>query len=246
MTMMENNKKSLRPWLMLVSRSLLFFLFQTLIGLVFFSAHPDNLWEGSAAWWPITTILTDLIGLALLIHFFRQDGQRFRDVFKIDRQHLKKDLLFMLGSLVVLGPVGFLPNILSAQWLFGDSQAALDLLVRPLPVWAAVLGFAAFPLLQGLVELPTYTLYVMPRLEKQGVRPWLAVTLTGLFLSAQHIFIPFIPDLKFITYRMVMFLPFAFLIVIILRKRSRLIPYFAILHALMNFSISVMFLFVMG
>lgn len=242
---MDNNKNTLSPWMMLVMRSLLFFLFQMVIGLVFFTAHPAGLWEGSAAWWPITVILTDLIGLALLIHFYRQEGLRFWDVFRIERQNLKKNLLFMLGSLVVLGPVGFLPNILSAQWLFGDSQVALDLLVRPLPVWAAVLGFAAFPLLQGLVELPTYTLFVMPRLEKQGVRPWLAVTLTGLFLSAQHIFIPFIPDLRFITYRMVMFLPFAYLIVIILHKRPRLIPFFAVIHALMNFSISVMFLFLM-
>jgi hypothetical protein len=97
-----------------------------------------------------------------------------------------------------------------------------------------------------MVELPTYMLFVMPRLEKQGVRPWLAVTLTGLFLSAQHIFIPFIPDLRFITYRLVMFLPFAFLIAVILRKRPRLMLFFGIIHVLMNLSLAVMFLFVMG
>jgi hypothetical protein len=182
--------------------------------------------------------------LGLLTHFYQQEGKRYWAIFRVDCQHVKKDLLIMLGFLILLGPVGFLPNILSAQWLFGDAQVALDLLVRPLPVWAAWLSFLAFPLLQGMVEIPTYMLYVMPRLEKQGIKPWLAITLTGFFLSAQHIFIPFLPDLRFIAYRLVMFLPFAFMIAIVMRWRPRLIPYFGIVHALMNVSIAVMFLFV--
>lgn len=242
---MNQQKFDLRPWGMLVIRLLLFFVFQTIIGLIFFTHNLPDLWDNSSAWWPIIIILTDLICLVLLVNFYRHEGKRYWDVFRIDRQHLKKDLLLMLGFLVILGPVGFLPNILSARWLFGDSQVALDLLVRPLPVWAAILSFLAFPLLQGLVEIPTYMLYVMPRLEKQGIRPWLAVALTGFFLSAQHVFIPFIPEWRFFTYRLVMFLPFAFLIAIIMRWRPRLMPYFGIVHVLMNMSLAVMFLLVM-
>jgi hypothetical protein len=231
-----------RPWLMLIIRSVLFLAFQASIGLIFLKNHQSTLWDGSAAWWPFSIILTDLICLVLLDHFYKQEGKRYWDVFQIDRQHVKKDLLFMLGFLVLLGPVGFLPNFLSAQWLFGDPQIALDLLVRPLPVWAAMLSFISFPLLQGIVEIPTYMLYVLPRLEKQGIRPWLAITLTGFFLSAQHVFAPFIPDLSFITYRLIMFLPFAFLIAVVMRWRPRLMPYMAIVHVLMNVSIAVMFL----
>jgi hypothetical protein len=242
---LNTTKFDLRPWVMLVIRSLLFLVIQTSIGLIFLNNNLSNLWDGSAAWWPFSIILTDIICLVLLIHFYHQEGKRYWDVFKIDRQHVKKDLLFMLGFLVLLGPVGFLPNILSAQWLFGDPQIALDLLVRPLPVLAAILSFLSFPLLQGIVEIPTYMLYVMPRLEKQGIRPWLAITLTGFFLSAQHVFAPFIPDLSFITYRLIMFLPFAFLIAVVIRWRPRLMPYIAIVHVLMNVSIAVMFLFVM-
>lgn len=213
--------------------------------MIFIYTNHSDLWRDSAAWWPFTIILTDLVCMVLLIIFFHQEGKRYWDVFRVDRQYIKKDLLFMLGFLVILGPVGFLPNILSAQWLFGDPQIALDLLVRPLPVWAAILSFLTFPLLQGFVEIPTYMLYVMPRLEKQGIRPWLAISLTGFFLSAQHVFAPFIPDLSFVIYRLVMFLPFAFLIAIVMRWRPRLMPYFVIIHVLMNVSIAVMFLFVM-
>ena len=241
---MTKNNFDLRPWLMLVIRSVLFLVFQATIGLFYLNNHPSTLWDNSAAWWPVTIILTNIICLILLIHFYHQEGRRYWDLFQVDRQYIKKDLLVMLGFLVLLGPVGFLPNILSAQLLFGDPQMALDLLVRPLPLWAALFSFLAFPLLQGIVEIPTYMLYVLPRLEKQGVRPWLAITLTGFFLSAQHVFAPFIPDVSFITYRLVMFLPFAFLIAIVMRWRPRLMPYIAIVHVLMNLSIAVMFLFV--
>ncbi|MFZ5859064.1 MAG: hypothetical protein ACOYZ6_19725 [Chloroflexota bacterium] len=241
--MKQNNH--LKPWLTLIIRSLLFLTFQALIALAFFIGGTSTAWTVSAAWWPLAIIFTDLVCLWLLICFYRQEGKCFWDVFRIERQFVRQDLLFMLGVLVIGAPLGYLPNILSAQWLFSDPQVALDLLVRPLPVWAAVTSVALFPLLQGLVEIPTYMLYAMPRLEAQGTRPWLAVALASFFLSFQHVFAPFLPDGRFITYRLVMFLPFAFLIAIVMRARPRLMPYMAVVHALMDMSVAVMFLMIM-
>lgn len=234
-----------KSWLMLVIRSLLFLTFQSLIALIFLSSNSSTAWRDSAAWWPFVVIFTDLACLALLIRFYQQEGKRFWDIFRIERQFVKQDLLFMLGILLIAGPLGYLPNILSARWLFGDPQIALDLLVHPLPAWAAVTSVALFPILQGLVEIPTYMLYAMPRLEARGMHPWLAVTLASFFLSFQHVFAPFLPDGRFITYRLVMFLPFAILVAIVMRTRPRLMPYMAVVHFLMDMSVAVMFLMVM-
>jgi hypothetical protein len=231
-----------KPWLMLVIRSVLFVTFQALIALVFLSLGSSTAWTASAAWWPFAIIFTDLVCLGLLIRFYHQEGERFWDVFRVERQFVRQDLLFMFGFLVIGGTLGYLPNILSARWLFGDPQIALNLLVRPLPVWAAIVSFAFFPLLQGLVEIPTYILYSLPCLEAQGLHPWLAVALASFFLSFQHIFAPFLLDGRFITYRLVMFLPFAILIAIVMRARPRLMPYMAVVHVLMDMSVAVMFL----
>ena len=231
-----------KPWLMLVIRSLLFLAFQVLIALVFLVGGTSDSWNTSAAWWPFAIIFTDLICLALLIRFYRQESKCFWDVFRIECQFVKPDLLFMLGFLVIAVPLGYLPNILSARWLFSDPQIALDLLVRPLPAWVAIASFALFPLLQGMVEIPTYMLYAMPRLEAQGLRSWLAIALASFFLSAQHIFAPFLPNGRFIIYRLVMFLPFAVLITLVMRVRPRLMPYIAVVHVLMDMSVAVMFL----
>jgi hypothetical protein len=231
-----------KPLLMLMIRSLLFLLFQALIALTFIIKGSSEAWNTSAAWWPFAIILTNLVCLALLIHFYKQEGKRFWDVFRIERQFIKNDLLFLLGFLVVAGPLCYLPNILCARGLFGDPQVALDMLVRPLPAWASVISVALFPLLQGLVEIPTYMLYALPRLEAQGLRPWMAVLLASFFLSAQHMFAPFLPDGRFIIYRFVMFLPFAVLIALVMRARPRLMPYMAVIHALMDMSVAIMFL----
>ncbi len=242
---MNTTLKPLRPWLMLDIRPLLFLSFQALIAFTFVTSGAPNAWNVSAAWWPIVVVLTDLVCLALLIHLYQREGKRFWHVFRLERQFIKRDLLFLIGFLIIAGPIGYLPNIVSAQWLFGSQQTALDLLVRPLPAWAAILSFALFPLLQGVVEIPTYMLYAMPGLETQGVRPWMAVALASFFLAAQHIFVPFLPDARFITYRLVMFLPFAILIALTIRWRPRLMPYMAVIHVLMDMSVAVMFLMVM-
>lgn len=234
-----------KPLLMLVIRSLLFLVFQALIALIFLCKGSSDAWNVSAGWWPLAIIFTDLVCLALLIQFFKREGKCFWAVFRIERQFLKSDLFFMLGFLFVGGLLGYLPNILSARWLFGDPQVALDLLVRPLPVWATITSVVLFPLLQGLVEIPTYMLYAMPRLEYHGMRPWAAVGLAGFWLSAQHIFAPLLLDGRFIVYRLVMFLPFAILVALVMRARPRLMPYMVVMHFLMDMSVAVLFLFVM-
>ncbi len=64
-------------------------------------------------------------------------------------------------------------------------------------------------------------------------------------LSFQHVFAPCLPEGRFITYRLVMFLAFAFLVAIIILTRPWLMPYMAVTHALMDMSVAVMFLMVM-
>lgn len=130
---MNTIRKFQRPWLMLIIRSLLFLVFQALIALILISGGSPTAWNDSAAWWPIAVILTNMIYLAVLIRFYQEEGKRFWDDFRIKCQFVKQDLLFLLGFLLIAGPLGYLPNIISARWLFGDPQIALDMLVRPLP-----------------------------------------------------------------------------------------------------------------
>jgi hypothetical protein len=239
---MTNLSPSRWPWIMLFSRISLFIGIQAMFALGFLLAGSSNAWESSAHWWPFVVTIANLICIALLVRLFEQEGKRFWDIFRIRKEHIKSDLLALLGILIILGPVAFLPNVWLGGSLFGDPQIPLYMMLRPLPLWAAYASIILFPVTQGLAELSTYFAYSMPRLELQGMARWSAVSLASFMLAFQHIGVPFLFDTRYIIWRGLMFIPFAFLVGIVLRWRPRLLPYVAIIHVLMDISFASMLL----
>ena len=228
------------PWLLLFGRTLLFFGVQTLFALGFAVGGTTAPWTASAAWWPLGVTLVNLICLVVMVFAVQREGGSYWTIFRLERAHLKSDLMALAVVLLISAPVSYLPNVLLATALFGDAQVALDLLVRPLPLWAAYASVILFPITQGLVELPLYFLYVMPRLRHQGIAIGVAVVLTVLMLSLQHLAIPFLFDSRFIIWRGLMFLPFALLVGLVLHWRPRLLSYLAVVHVLMDMAFAVL------
>ncbi len=235
-------KTRLNPRLMLFSRITLFLIFQFLTTILFLIVSKNPAVEKSADWWPITIALADLVCLFLLIAAFRGERMDYWRIFHIDRQHLWGDLLALLVLTVLAAPLTYLPNVILAKLLYSDPTAVTALFYRPMPYWAAYLSILAFPILQGLTETPTYFGYVMPRFEAQGMNKWLAISIPALMLAAQHIAMPFLLDFRFIVWRGLMFLPFAFLVAIVFHWRPRLLPYFIVVHVLMNLATIITFL----
>jgi hypothetical protein len=230
------------PWLLLFGRAALFFGIQCLFALGYLLAGSQTPWNNSAAWWTLSVFIANLICLAMMVRQFCAEGKSYWSIFTILRENIKTDLLSMLGVLIITLPISMLPNILLAIGLYGDPQIGLTMLVRPLPFWAVIASLILFPLTQGLVEIPTYFSFAMPRLEVQGQPRWLALALPVLMLGLQHIAVPFLFDLRYIAWRGLMFLPFALLVGLVMRWRPRLLPYMAIMHILLDFSFAIMLL----
>jgi hypothetical protein len=227
---------------MIFLRIILFFGIQALFALGFWLAGSSSAWESSASWWPFVVTIANLICIALMIRLFHQEGKNFWDIFRVRKEHIKSDWLPLVGILILLGPVSYLPNIWLGGALFGDPEIPLYMMLRPLPLWAAYASIILFPVTQGLAEGPTYFIYSMPRLEAQGIARWLAVSMASLMLAFQHISVPFLFDTRFILWRGLMFIPFAFLVGIALRWRARLVPYLAIIHVLLDVAFAAMLL----
>jgi hypothetical protein len=158
-----------------------------------------------------------------------------REVFAFDRSRVGKDILLTLGALIISAPLVVGTSYLVTTALFGDPNAPVEMMFRPLPVWAIVLSLL-FPVFVGLSELPTYFAYVMPRLAAITHSGWVAWLLAGFMLGAQHVALPLILDGRFMLYRLLMFLPFALFLGLVLRWRPRLLPYLMIVHALLDLS----------
>lgn len=227
--------KPLAPWLMLISRTLLFAMFQILIaGILAFSGSPAP-WEASAAWWTVSALFTNIVSIVLLAWLFRKENRRYFDFIPASRQTMWKDLGIVLLLVVALIPVATFPNQWLANLLFGSEEIVFALMFRPLPLWAGIVSIL-FPLTIAFAELPTYFGYAMPRLEKQLGSGWLAWGLASLFLALQHVTLPLILDWRFIIWRFGMFIPLAFLMGLSLKLRPQLFPYFMAIHALLDMS----------
>jgi hypothetical protein len=237
-------------WAMLPERLLLFFFFQALFAAGFAltasvaPAGSSTAWLRSAAWWPYTATLANLVCVVLLVRLFKQEGRNYWDLFRFDRRagRVKGDLLVMLGLLVILGPLSMLPGPLLGTAIYGDAAVQAKLLILPLPLWAVYAILLPFPLTQGLAELAVYFMYVMPRLKELTGRPWLAYGLASFFLGLQHIAIPMYFDWRYVAWRGLMFMPFAFVVGAALKWRPRLFPYFAILHVLIDLAAMAVYL----
>lgn len=228
------------PWLMLPARLMLFAFWQMVLALALLLLGVPDAWQTAAAWWPVTAVLANLVCIGLLGALYRQEGLRYADIFRIQRRTVKKDLLIMLGALILVGPIAFLPNVLTATWLFGSQEVALELFLQPLPAWGVILAAILFPITIALSELPTYFAYCMPRLEARTGRRWLAVLLPSLFLAAQHTTLPLHFDERFLLWRLLMFVPFTLFLGSLLRWRPQLLPYLVVVHGLLDLAMALL------
>jgi len=190
-------------------------------------------WDESARYWTFLAFLANFVSLYLLVRLFKTEGKRFWDILRFSRETWKTDLLLFVGLSIIGMPIAAAPREPLAAAIFGDPMIATNMLFRPLPTWAFALSFL-FPLTIWFAELPTYFGYVMPRLEAQLRNGWIAWLIASFFLAAQHIFLPLILDGGYLLWRFGMFLPFALFTGLVLKFRPSLLPYFVIVHALMD------------
>lgn len=230
-------------WLMLISRSILFILFQALIALILYATGTTSAWGESARWWMFVATFTNLVSIYLLVRSLNMEGKRYFDVFGFSRATWKKDLpWFILASLIGIPIMAVVKDPLAVA-IFRDAMVPTNMLFLPLPTWAFVLGFL-FPITIAFAELPTYYGYVMPRLTGQLKNGWVAWLLASFFLAAQHIFLPLILNSGFMLWRFGMFLPFALFTGFVVKLRPALLPYFMVVHALLDITTVLVYLMI--
>ena len=233
------------PWLMLISRSALFLFFQLAIALILAVTGTPSAWNESTRWWTFMAFLANFASMYLLVRIFNAEGKRFWDLFRFSRETWKADLLWFFGLSLIGLPIAAVVRDPLAVVIFGDAMTATNMLFRPLPLWAFVLSFL-FPLTIAFAELPTYFGYAMPRLAVQLKNGWLAWLIASFWLAAQHVFLPLILDGGYIFWRFGMFLPFALFTGLVLKFRPSLLPYFVIVHALMDVTTVLVYLMIPG
>ena len=231
------------PWLILLSRSTLFLIFQVLTALVLAVGGTPYAWDESTRWWTFMAIFANLVSVYLLLRVFKAEGKRYWETIRFSRSTVKTDLVwFFLSSLVGM-PIAAAPMNIVGTAIFSDPMTPTYMMFRPLPTWAFVLSFL-FPLTIAFAELPTYFGYAMPRIAEQLKNGWVAWLIASFFLAAQHMFLPLIFDGGFMLWRLLMYLPFALFAGLMIKLRPTLLPYYLIVHALIDVSAVMVYLMI--
>ena len=170
------------PIVMLVSRIALFALFQVAVAAVLAATGRPDAWARSAAWWPISATAANLVTIALLDRFARDEGLMLADLYNLGLQR-RSDLVPLIGVVAGAIALGIVPGLVFAALLLGDATRAAAPFIGPLPFAVALVGLVAFPVTAAFAELPTYFGYVMPRLEALWQTRWRAVLVSALFLG---------------------------------------------------------------
>lgn len=226
-------EKKLTTIVLLFLRLLLFACFQGVIALFFVFLNKQNAWNESQGYWIITGLLTNIVTFWILKSKFKRDGKGYFENFKFIKKDWWKDLVIIIIVFLISYPISMFPNTILANWLFGSEEVTFHLFFRPIPLWIIVIGFF-WAITQGLVELPYYFAYLMPKITQKMENSWKAWFIASFLLALQHITLPFIFDIKFMVWRFGMFLLFAFFVGLVLKLRPRLFPYIMIIHALMD------------
>lgn len=231
--------KKYLPFLLLLLRVFLFGVSQSIIALFFLIAGNSSPWQLSEGYWILSGLFTNLITFPILILLYKKEGLNYFSVFKFTKKEWWKDVLIAVGLLVLSIPLASLPNTFFANLFLGSPEVAFHLFFRHVPFWIIIIGFI-WAITQGLVELPFYFSYIMPRIEKLIQNGWLSWVIVSIFLAFQHIAFPLIFDYNFILWRFGMFIPFALFAGLCIKLRPRLLPYYLIIHALMDIVVVAM------
>lgn len=233
-----------RVWFMLVLRSALSFTLLLVLSAIYQITGSDAPVADSAAWWLWFVTAANIVCLALMMGFGRQEGVRLRDMYFVSGATWKGDVAWLLLAGVVSVVIVMPPSTLLAQALWGNANFPNNLLFQPLPLWAIYPLFLLMPTTHALAELPTYWGYVAPRLRAAGMNRWLAIGIVGFWLSIQHMFFSFQMDWRYNLWLAVKFLPFALWTGFVMDRRPTTLPYLMGLHFLLDATLPLLVLMV--
>ena len=224
---------------LLMTRSLFILLGQGITALIFLMQGNPEPWTASVPYWNVFGSLADIGCLILLHYFLKKEGYGILDLLRAPNFPFWRDILLGVGLFLLIFPtiifgVTVLANLLLYGGLEPDITSGL-LIARQLPTWVKLYSFFVWWVIWSPTESTFYNGYLFPRFEALTGKTWKAILIVGFFWTFQHIFIPFIPDGRYLVWRFLQFLGIGLLMPWLFTRFRRLRP-LIVSHWLMDIS----------
>jgi membrane protease YdiL (CAAX protease family) len=212
----------LKSGLFLSLRTISFGIGYVLTALVFYLIGSDDFLLQASPWWPVYGLFANLLCFIILSKALKNENIKILSLINFQPKKLKKDILlsfiFIFTSIIIAISSSFVFGYL----LYGRYPYDIMPLFSNIPIVVVIISAGIFPVLNSILEEITYNGYIFPRLETKVTNTNTVVLIVLFFFTFQHIFIMFLPDLKYLIWRLLCFVPLLAFWIIIYEKMRRL------------------------
>lgn len=173
-------------------------------------ADISNIWSVAAS------VINILFVLSLVLITRKQSG--YQKLINYEKGKTRpKQVFAMIGIILLVGMTG----MYLAGWIcYGVIPYAAPMMIAPIPVVPAVINLIVLPVSTALAEDSLYLGCGVRQFENK----FAAIIVPAFFFALQHSFIPTLPDVRYIIYRFISFLPLTVILCMHYHKHKNPLP----------------------
>ncbi len=167
--------------------------------------------------WSVVASAVNIITVAALIFMTKNDGG-FKKLINYEKgKTTPKQVIGMSVLIICLGMGGM---FLAGFLCYGIIPYAPPMIIAPVPAPLAVINLILLPVSTALAEDSIYFGCGVNTIKNR----YFSVILPSFFFALQHSFIPTLPDVRYMVYRFLSFLPLTIVLCIIYMKNRNPMP----------------------
>ena len=170
--------------------------------------------------WSIVASSVNIVTIAVLLFMTKNDGGLKKLINYEKGKTVPKQVIGMSILILCLGMGGM---YLAGFLCYGIIPYAPPMMIAPIPVPLAVINLILLPVSTAIAENSIYLGCGVGTINNR----YLSVILPSFFFALQHSFIPMLPDIRYMVYRFLSFLPLTIVLCIIYRKNRNPMPIMA-------------------
>lgn len=174
----------------------------------------------ASPWWPVYGLFANLLCFIVISRALKNENVKILSLINFQSQKIKKDIIFSLAFIILSVIIAIASSFIFGYLIYGRYPYDLLPLFSDIPTVIVIIFLVIFPVINSVLEEITYNGFIFPRLEAEVRKTNIVLLVVLFFFTLQHIFIMFVPDLKYLTWRLLCFIPLlAFWIVIYIKMR---------------------------
>lgn len=170
--------------------------------------------------WSIVAGSVNIVTIAVLLFMTKNDGGLKKLINYEKGKTVPKQVIGMSILILCLGMGGM---YLAGFLRYGIIPYAPPMMIAPIPVSLAVINLILLPVSTAIAENSIYLGCGVGTINNR----YLSVILPSFLFALQHSFIPMLPDIRYMVYRFLSFLPLTIVLCIIYRKNRNPMPILA-------------------